>query len=100
MAISYINTDEVENIANNISKQVDLYNTKIENLFKKFSEVSNITKEWFGNQADYYFRVVEGQKAQYVKFGQELQALVDRLNEDVADVRSTVTEEFKKETQL
>ena len=98
MAISYINTDEVENIANNISTQVNLYNKKIDSLFKRFSEVPTITGEWIGTQSNKYFNAIEGQKKDIVKFGKDLQALVDRLNSDVADVRATVYEEIKKES--
>ncbi len=98
MAISYINTDEVENIANNISSQVNLYNKKIDDLFRRFSEVPTITREWVGTQSDKYFNIVEGQKKDFVKFGKDLQALVDRLNLDVADVRATVADEIKKES--
>ena len=32
-------------------------NTEINNLFNRFSEVPSVTKEWVGQQAQFYFRI-------------------------------------------
>ena len=98
MAISYINTDEVKNIAKDINSLTDDLNSEFINLFTRFSEVPNVTKEWIGNKSEFYFNTIAKDKKQYLNFVKSLKAIAANLNMAVDDMQDCVIKNIKEET--
>ncbi len=99
MAISYINTTEVEDISKDLISLVNELNTEINNLFTRFSEVPSITREWVGNQAQFYFQKVASDKAQYTDFIGKLRDIGYKLSTDVYEVQMCINKNNNIETQ-
>lgn len=90
MAISYINTEEVKNIAKDIVSLANDLDYEFNNLFKRFSDVPTVTKEWVGNQANYYFNHIEKDKKQYMDFSNEIRNIGKKIDEDVNQIQSSI----------
>ena len=66
--ISYIDTAKVENIANDLSTLADELESEFDSLFKRLSGVPDITREWVGDQAKFYFNSTQNDKTHYTDF--------------------------------
>ena len=58
MAITYVNTTEIESIASDLISLSNEYIDEINKLFVRLSEVPSETKEWTGTQANKYYNVI------------------------------------------
>lgn len=99
MAISYVNTTEAENIAKDIISLATDFNTEINNLFLRFSEVPSVTKEWVGNQAIVYFNKIAQDKKQYNDFANNLKDIGYKLNKDLYDINMKIKNNINEESQ-
>ena len=99
MAISYINTTEVENISQEILSLTNELNTEINNLFLRLSEVPDITKEWVGQQATFYFKKVSSDKKQYIEFLDKLRDIGYKLSTDVSEIQTCINNNNYNESQ-
>lgn len=99
MAISYMKTDEVENIANELISLANEFDSEINNLFVRFSEVSDITKEWVGSQSAIYFKRVANDKKQYNDFANTLKDIGYRLNSDVYEIKTCIKKNLDEEAE-
>ena len=97
MVISYYNANEVEEIAKDIKTYANDYISEINNLFRRLSEVPDVTKEWVGQQANYYFNTIALDKDKYIDFGNKLYNIGESLSKDIDDVEKTVKENKDKE---
>lgn len=98
MAISYVNTIEVENIQKELILLANEFNDEINKLFLRFSEVPTITKEWVGNQAVYYFRKAASDKQQYNDFANKLKDIGYKLSMDMYEVKSCLNKSLNEES--
>lgn len=97
MAISYMNTTEVESIANDVISLANDFNTEINNLFKRFSDVPYVTREWVGNQAEFYFNRVSNDKKQYIDFANSLKSVGNKLNSDAYETKNCINKNYEQE---
>lgn len=97
MAISYINTIEVGNIAKDINTLANEFNHEINNLFHRLAEVPNSTGEWFGGQASYYFNTIAKDKNQYIEFANKLRDISNMLYLNVSEVNSCLKKNINGE---
>ena len=72
MAITYINTDKLRDINDNINHLVQDYYREINSMFTKFSNVPDGTHEWVGETSEKYFQEIGLEKNDYIAFGQNL----------------------------
>lgn len=99
MAISYMNTVEVENIAKEVLSLSNEFNVEINNLFNRFSEVPDISKEWVGSQASFYFKKVANDKKKYIDFANKLKDIGYKLSNDVYEVQTCMKKNIYEESQ-
>lgn len=99
IAISYINTVEVENISKEIISLANDLNIEINHLFNRFLEVPSITKEWVGQKAQLYFRIVSSDKKQYIDFINNLKDIGYKLSTDVYEIQNCMNKNIKEEFQ-
>lgn len=99
MAISYINTVEVESISKEIETYAKEYEDLINSLFLKYSEVPTITKEWVGRQADFYFQKALEDKKQYIEFANKLKELSLKIKSDSLEIESCMNKNLEEESK-
>lgn len=90
MAISYINTTEVESISKEIISLSNELTIEFNNLFNRLSGVPDITKEWVGKQAMFYFNKVALEKKDYINFVNSLREIGIKLSKDVCQVQTCI----------
>lgn len=90
MSISYINTNEVQNIADEVVKLSTDLETEFNNLFRRLSNVPDVTKEWVGNQSEYYFSSISRDKDLFINFSNKIKNVGNELNKDVEKVNSSI----------
>ncbi len=98
MAISYINTTEIDNIAKEISSLSSDFNDEINNLFQRFEDVPTITQEWFGNQASFYFNKIALDKKEYINFANKLSDISNKLYSDTSEINSCLKKNINEES--
>lgn len=99
MAISYVNTNEVEDANKDFKNLVNQFNEQINDLYKRLSEVPTISREWFGNQANYYFRVVNQDKRQYNNFVNKLNLFSLRVDRDLEKIENVIKNNTAEESR-
>lgn len=90
MAITYVNTEEVNDIARDIMDLSQELNDEINNLFSRFADVPMVTQEWIGNQANYYFNRISSDKKQYTEFIGKIRNIGNELNKNVYEIDSCI----------
>ena len=98
MAISYINTSEVEDISKEIISLSNDLNDEFVNLFTRLSEVPTISKEWVGEQAEFYFKRVSFDKKNYIDFVNCLRNIGYILSKNVYYVQNCINENINEES--
>ena len=94
-----MNTIEIENIAKEIISLANELNNEFNNLFNRFHEVPNITREWVGQQAQFYFDRVALDKKQYVDFANDLKNIGYKLNTDITETESCIKRNLNEEAE-
>lgn len=89
--ISYIDTNEVENIAKELSTLANDLEAEFNSLFDRFANVPTSTKEWTGTQAKYYFSKVAEEKPQYSQLVEQVRRISRELATEAADAQSSVS---------
>jgi len=82
--ISYIDTEGLAEVADEAMRAIDELEGELSELLERLMRVPTVTKEWTGNQADYYFSRVWLDKQQYDRFIDELRDVVVELNASAA----------------
>ena len=88
--ISYIDTDKVKDVARNLQSIVDELDMEFNTLFKRLSNVTSVTQEWVGDQAETYFMVVASDKQQYITFINELRGICRELKSEASLVQDRI----------
>lgn len=73
--ITYINTNELDKISDELIFAADELTGEINNLYDRLTKVPNVTREWVGNQANYYFSRINMDRKQYIEFSNKIRAL-------------------------
>lgn len=97
-SVVYAETNQIKKIANEIIELGNDFETIINEMFKKFSDVPYSTKEWVGRQSDKYFDLVALEKDDYVDLANKIRSYGEKLNDDVEDIESTINSVIKKES--
>ena len=90
MAISYANTTEIQNIANDLISLADELNLEINNLFTRFSDVPTVTKEWVGDKSVFYFNFIASDKKQYNDFAAKLKDIGYKLSMNSYEIQNCI----------
>lgn len=97
-SIVYAETNQIKNIANDVINLGNEFESIINDLFKKFSDIPYSTKEWVGNQSERYFDLVSLEKDDYIDFANKIRSYGEKLNSDVDDIEGTINNVLKKES--
>ena len=98
MAISYVNTTEVENISKDLISLANEFASEINSLFNRLSEVPIVTGEWVGNQAQFYFNKISTDKNQYIDFANKIKEIGYKLNKDMNEIELCITKTNNNES--
>lgn len=98
--ITKIDTREIEQIAKDLKQLADDYNSLITSFFKRMNEVTTITKEWVGNQANFYFDKVFQDKMMYIEYGNMLRNIPTKLDNDLISISTHITKSTKREEEV
>ena len=88
--ISHINTAEVDNIAKELSSLVNDLDAEFNALFTRFSNVPTVTREWVGNQANFYFKKTALDKQRYTLFTNELRKISQELSAEASSAQNYI----------
>lgn len=99
MAISYIDTERVEEIKNDLSNLNSKLNDEINSFFNRMLHVPNVTGEWVGQKSVYYFHKAAVDKKQYVKFIESLKMIETKLNIDLNEIQAGIKNNNTQESQ-
>ena len=99
MAITYINTDELEDISRNIISLADEINDEFNSLFDRLINVPTGTQEWVGRQSSYYFKTIYGDKRKYSIFVNKIKELGTRIGNDARTMNSYIKNNFEQESK-
>lgn len=91
MAIKYVDTTEAKAIAKDFLKTCNDLEDEFNKFFKKMSEVPTTSKEWIGDSAEYYFKKVDEDKIQYVKFVNSLRSVGKSLNANMREISDCIS---------
>ncbi len=98
MAVTSVDTESVRQICNDINDIVTEYEVEITKLFKRFSEVPYVTKEWVGNKSEEYFNHILLEKADYMTFGEEIKKYKRKIKDDMDNIEDTISTNSKNES--
>ena len=90
-------THEITELAKDIISLATDYETEINNLFRRFSNVPLITREWVGNEAEQYFNIVSFDQQDYINIGETIKAYANKLIEDAESIDETINNVLKEE---
>lgn len=91
MAIKYVDTTEVKDIANEIIKLCNDLDSEFNKFFNKMNSVPTVSREWVGQTATYYFNTYEKDCLEYKKFVNSIRMLAKSLNANMRSVSSCVS---------
>lgn len=86
----------MKRIAREISSFATQYQNIITDLFTRFSEMPNITREWIGQRAEQYVSYVMLDKQGLLKVGDQIKDFSDAIIED-ANVLDACSSKARKE---
>ena len=98
-SVTYMDTAKVEEIKEELVKLADEYNDIIAKLFQRLGNVPNTTKEWVGNQANYYFNTISPDKTKFLSFSNNLRDIANKLDNDIALVTGNVNKLVRLEEE-
>ena len=99
MAISHINTTEVANIAHDMLKLTEELDETINTLYKLLTEVPDVTQEWVGGQAQFYFNKVATEKQQYLDLSNQIKAIANELNATSNEMQGCISHNNNEESR-
>lgn len=91
MAVTYMDTEKLKDINENINYLIQDYYREINSMFTKFSNVPEVTREWVGDSSKKYFQEVGLEKNDFVYFGQTLASFKDALTKTIEKTDLTLS---------
>ena len=98
MAVTYINTDELEDISRNIVSLSKDLSDEFNSLFDRLINVPTVTQEWIGRQSQYYFRKAYYDKRQYSVFANKINELGTRIGTDARTMGTYIKSNLDQES--
>ena len=98
MAISYVNTQELDNVGSELVSLAQELEKKFTSLYNRLSSVPNVTKEWVGDKAVFYFNRVKEDKQSYMNFAQKIKDVGFMIKNNAAQIQNTINNNYKKES--
>lgn len=95
--IKYADTDEIKQLASDIKNLANEYEREIMELFRRFNNVPNVTKEWIGGQSEKFFDIVSFDKEDFDSVGETIKSYADKLVSDSDFIESRVNKVIKEE---
>ena len=86
--IKYVDTNELGSISRELQKAANDLDFEFNAIFKRLEDIPTVTKEWVGNQAEYYFNRALLEKKQYTMFVDGIR----KLGEEISTEASTMQE--------
>ena len=99
MAITYVDTDRLRDIASKIETHTNDYEREVNSLFKRFEEVPYSSKEWVGNQSEEYFKRVAMDKSNFIEIANMLRKYVKKINDDADRIEDDIKRIQEKESR-
>jgi len=97
--ITKFDTNKVDEIKTDLNNLADEYTALITKFFKRMEEIPTITREWIGNQAEYYFGTVSREKINYVNYGILLKNIPTKLGNDLDQISNQINKVIKREEE-
>lgn len=88
--ITYVDTDELEDIARDFQKATNDLEKEINSLYNRLSNVPNSTREWIGNKANIYFSKVALDKRQYVNLIETLRNIDKEIYTQASEIKACI----------
>jgi uncharacterized protein YukE len=89
--ITYANTTEIDNIADELLALSQEYQSEIDKLFSRLSDVPEYTKEWQGTQAKKFFNAIGKNKREFDNVGSQMKYIANKIKADAIDISSTIS---------
>ena len=83
-----LETNDIENVGQNIISLANEYEVLITKLFKRLNDMPYTTKEWIGNEAQQYIQLVLMNKEEFVEFGNELKSFGIEIAQSASKINS------------
>ncbi len=90
MALTYANTQEIEEIAKDLINLSNDYIAEINKLFTRLSEVPSTTKEWQGTQSIKYHNIIARDKTSFMNVGNQLKYIGEKLKNDALEISGCI----------
>lgn len=88
--ITKVNTDKMEEISKDINSAINDLEDEINALFNRFANVPTGTKEWIGNQANYYFSRIALDKKQYLMLIGRLKSIAKEIGSEASSIQTSI----------
>lgn len=96
-SLKHADTKEIRELANEIIVLANDYQEEVLSLFRRFANVPTITKEWVGDQAEYYFDTISFEKADFDYVGDGIKSYANKLISDCESIEGTIDRVIKEE---
>ena len=97
MAISYVNTNELDTIGAEIISLTGELETEISSLYNRLGNVPMTTREWVGEKAEFYFRKIGEDKQKYLDFVSKIKEVGYMLRDNSMFIQSTIKDNISNE---
>ena len=98
MALSYAETKKIERIGEKIISLANDYDVEITKMFKRFSDVPHITKEWVGQSAEFYYDQILFDKGDFLEVSESIKQYGKKLISDATSIDETIDKAIKVES--
>lgn len=92
------NTKEIRNIASEINAKAVEYQIILSKMYRKFTDMPNVTQEWVGGRAKEYVNIVLLDKEEFMKVGETLKSYARALN-DIANLIEDRSAKIRKDEE-
>ena len=99
MAISYVNTNELDTIGAEIISLAGELETELYSLYNRLGNVPMTTKEWVGDKAEFYFRRICEDKQKYLDFVSKIKEVGDMIRSNSMFIQSTIKDNMNNEAE-
>lgn len=97
MAISYVNTNELDTIGAEIVSLAGDLETEIFSLYNRLGNVPTTTREWVGDKAEFYFRRICEDKQKYMDFVAKIKEVGNMVRNNSLLIKTTITDNMNNE---
>ncbi len=92
-----IDTDRIKDEITTINNLIGDYDSIINKLFRRISDVPYTTHEWIGKTSEKYVELVLFDKEDFVNFSSQLRSYTDKLSNDCDSINKAIKISLEKE---